>query len=129
MHVPSGIKAAAGAVALASAPALATDPCDAGQPGSTGVTLDIDDKGKPTACRVDQSSGIARLDEASCRISLKRVRFKPATNESGQPIASTYSYKVRWQCGDAAGAKVGPNGHTATAVRSALDISRQTIPR
>ena len=63
------------------------------------VRLGIDDKGVPTGCQVEKSSNDAKLDEVTCSISLKRVRFKPARDKNGHSIASTYSYPVRWECG------------------------------
>jgi periplasmic protein TonB len=68
--------------------------------GVTRVSYTIDTTGKVSACTVTQSSGSARLDEATCKIIMRRFRFNPATRD-GQPVESTKTQPVRWQLKDA----------------------------
>jgi protein TonB len=68
--------------------------------GVTRVSYTIDSTGKVSACTVTQSSGSARLDEATCKIIMRRFRFNPATRD-GQPVESTKTQPVRWQLKDA----------------------------
>lgn len=68
--------------------------------GVTRVSYTIDATGKVSACNVTQSSGSARLDEATCKIIMRRFRFNPATRD-GQPVESTKTQPVRWQLKDA----------------------------
>jgi periplasmic protein TonB len=52
--------------------------------------------GKVTSCTVTQSSGFPRLDDATCKIIMRRFRFNPATRD-GQPVTDTKTQPVRWQ--------------------------------
>jgi len=62
----------------------------AGITGSVKMALAVDAKGVPTDCQIIESSASAILDKASCAIGMGRFRFKPATNDAGEPIASVY---------------------------------------
>lgn len=64
--------------------------------GVTRVSYVIDPTGKVSACTVTQSSGFPRLDDATCKIIMRRFRFNPATRD-GQPVAETKTQPVRWQ--------------------------------
>jgi protein TonB len=68
--------------------------------GVTRVSYTIDETGKVTSCNVTQSSGSARLDEATCKIIMRRFRFNPAMRD-GKPVPDTKSQPVRWQLRDA----------------------------
>ena len=65
--------------------------------GVTGIAFDIGTDGKVANCRVTSSSGSPDLDDATCRNFIRRARYKPAQNDTGQPMASTGSQRVRWQ--------------------------------
>ena len=67
--------------------------------GVTRVSYVIAASGQVSDCQVTKSSGFPRLDEATCRIILRRFRFSPATRE-GQPIAETRPQSVKWQLTD-----------------------------
>lgn len=64
--------------------------------GVTRVSYVIGADGKVTSCTVTQSSGFPRLDDATCKIIMRRFRFNPATRD-GQPVADTKTQPVRWQ--------------------------------
>ena len=68
--------------------------------GVTRVGYTIDPTGKVSACSVIQSSGSARLDDATCKIIIRRFRFNPATRD-GQPVSENKTQPVRWQLKDA----------------------------
>ena len=68
--------------------------------GVTRVSYVIDSTGKVSNCTVTQSSGSPRLDDATCKIIMRRFRFNPATRD-GQPVTETKSQPVRWQLKDA----------------------------
>lgn len=74
-----------------------TESLKKGEQGVVAYLLNIDEQGRITRCDITRSSGFARLDEASCRLLLRRGRFNPARDENGKPVASTYSGKVNWQ--------------------------------
>ena len=118
----------AAAVLTSVSPVVAADDhCAPGEDRVVLLRLDINNRGKPTDCHVEQSSRDLKLDEVSCEISLRRVRFKAARDDSGKPIASTYSFPVRWKCGDPP-SRPSAKG-TVGALKSALEASRATIPQ
>lgn len=50
--------------------------------------LGVDERGTPIACQIQQSSGIAAIDESVCRAAM-RAKFTPRT-VNGKPTTSTY---------------------------------------
>ena len=64
--------------------------------GVTRVSYTVDVDGKVSACNVTQSSGFPRLDDATCKIIMRRFRFNPATRD-GRPVQETKTQPVRWQ--------------------------------
>jgi len=71
-----------------------TEPIDL--KGVVGIVLSIDATGKATACRVTQSSGSAAVDKWTCDLEMKAVRFEPATDAEGNPIAGEWPQKIDW---------------------------------
>jgi TonB family protein len=65
--------------------------------------LSIDTMGKVTGCTVTATSGNQLLDDTACQKLVERARFRPATDQAGQPIAATYYNRVRWAIPKAAG--------------------------
>lgn len=65
--------------------------------GTVGFQLEIGSSGEVTGCNIVESSGHADLDQASCGNLIRRARFSPARDANGEPVASTYSNKVRWE--------------------------------
>lgn len=66
--------------------------------GAVSIALLIERDGTPSACEVTQSSGFKTLDEATCRLAVRRGHFRPATDAGGQPVVSRYKLpRVRWQ--------------------------------
>ena len=68
----------------------------AGAQGRVIARLSVGTDGRVTDCSVSSSSGNDDLDSTTCRIAKSRVRFSPAKDDSGNPIASTYTLPVRW---------------------------------
>jgi TonB family protein len=64
--------------------------------GAVGFTLNVGVDGRPTQCHVTSSSGNDALDWAACENLMRRARFNPAKDKKGEPMASTYSNRVRW---------------------------------
>lgn len=65
--------------------------------GVTGTRLSVGPDGRVTNCEVTSSSGNSALDQAACRNLLRRARFEPALDRDGNPVASTFPKRVRWQ--------------------------------
>jgi len=68
----------------------------AGEQGEVVIRVDVDARGRSTACRVLASSGSTALDERSCQVSMRRGRFIPALDANGQPVAAPWIYTIRW---------------------------------
>lgn len=65
--------------------------------GTTGFRVEIGTDGRVTSCSVTKSSGHSGLDDATCKLVTRRAKFTPAKDASGNPIADSYSNRVRWQ--------------------------------
>lgn len=68
----------------------------ANEQGEVVIRVDIDERGFPTSCHVLASSGSAALDERSCQVTVRRSRFEPALDATGQPVAAPWIYSIRW---------------------------------
>lgn len=68
-----------------------------GQTGTVGMTLLIDEKGQVADCTVEQPSGAAVLDVASCFLVQTRAKFLPAMDSKGKPMRSAVSQRISWR--------------------------------
>ncbi|MGI4732620.1 MAG: energy transducer TonB [Janthinobacterium lividum] len=64
--------------------------------GRVVAALTVGTDGRVSGCSVTTSSGNSDLDDATCRIAKRSVRFTAAKDASGAPIASSYTLPVRW---------------------------------
>lgn len=64
--------------------------------GTTATRLGVGPDGRVTSCEVTSSSGNAALDQAACRNLTRRARFEPALDRDGNPVAGSFSRRVRW---------------------------------
>jgi len=65
--------------------------------GITDYRLSVNAAGGVDKCDIERSSGNAALDAATCRVITRRARFRPALDQAGRPIASTYLGMVHWR--------------------------------
>ena len=72
----------------------------AARQGRVIAELAVSATGAVTSCSIEESSGTTVLDETTCRIATTQVRFDPATDHDGHPVASTYRLPVRWALPD-----------------------------
>ena len=63
--------------------------------GTSIATFTIGTDGKVTACNASGAS--PTLDAETCKLIIRRFRFKAALDTSGQPIAETKSQRVTWR--------------------------------
>jgi protein TonB len=71
-----------------------------GWQGDVTVDLTVGTNGKVTNCAIVTSSDHEVLDSATCNILMRRAKFKPATDASGQPIEShVIPEPIRWRLG------------------------------
>jgi TonB family protein len=62
----------------------------AGQEGAVRLALTIGTDGVPKACRIEESSGSAVLDQGSCAVLMARARFAPMGQET------VFTRSIRW---------------------------------
>lgn len=65
--------------------------------GRVAFTLDVDETGRATDCKVTESSGSPLLDETACNLMSANGRFEPPRDKKNRPIASKWSSSVRWK--------------------------------
>lgn len=65
--------------------------------GRVVALLSVTAEGRVGTCRVVRSSRVAALDERTCSIARRSIRYKPAIGEKGQPVASYALLPVRWE--------------------------------
>jgi protein TonB len=56
------------------------------------LRLRVDPKGFVSECNVDRGTGIAAIDSQVCDVARDRLRFRPALNRAGQPVAGWFGY-------------------------------------
>lgn len=69
----------------------------AGAQGTAFFEILVGKDGLPKSCRITQSAGHSDLDTASCELVMRRARFHPQINETGDPIEFLYSNRIRWE--------------------------------
>ncbi len=64
--------------------------------GSVGVTVRVNADGTPSDCRVARSSGNGSIDSLMCQLTLRYVRFDPARDPYGRPVAEDITFFPNW---------------------------------
>ncbi len=64
--------------------------------GTVAFTLSVNPQGRVSACVINQSSGSAALDNATCTILQRRARFTPARDGQGKAVADLATGRIRW---------------------------------
>lgn len=64
--------------------------------GSVGVTIKVNQDGRPSNCRVARSSGDRSVDALMCQLTLAFVRFDPARDPTGRPVAQDVTFFPNW---------------------------------
>lgn len=65
--------------------------------GRAMVSLRVEPSGVPSNCRVVRSSGDAVVDSGLCPLIEARLRFRPALDAQGRPIAYQLQYVATWR--------------------------------
>src|SRR4051794_31121470 len=62
------------------------------QPGVwlVGVGIEVGADGAVKGCKVESSSGVARLDQLTCKALQQRAKFQPAVSPAGSPATGVY---------------------------------------
>ena len=64
--------------------------------GSVGVTVKVNTDGSASNCRVARSSGDGSIDGLMCQLTLRYVRFQPARDPTGRPVAQDITFFPNW---------------------------------
>jgi periplasmic protein TonB len=56
------------------------------------LRLRVDSRGIVSECIVDRRTGIPAIDATICNLAYERLRFRPALNRAGQPVAGWFGY-------------------------------------
>jgi protein TonB len=64
--------------------------------GSVGITLKVNTDGSPSNCRIVRSSGAGSVDSLMCRLAQQYVRFRPARDSYGRPVAQDVTWYPDW---------------------------------
>lgn len=60
------------------------------------VRLTVSPQGRATRCSIYRPSPFPETDAAVCRLALDQLRFEPARDASGNPVAATFHYQQRF---------------------------------
>jgi protein TonB len=69
---------------------------DAGIGGTVHIRFTVAPSGRVSDCTVTRSSGSAELDRTTCRLIVARLRYRPARDGAGRPIASVVTGDHEW---------------------------------
>lgn len=69
----------------------------AGQPALVDFRMSIGADGKPSGCKIQATTRPKEFDDAVCQSLMRRASFLPALDAAGQPIASWWRSRVRFQ--------------------------------
>ena len=67
------------------------------QSGAVGVVILVGSSGQVSNCRIARSSGQPSIDALVCKLTLDYVRFEPARDPAGRPIAQDITYFPSWR--------------------------------
>ena len=56
------------------------------------MRLRVDARGFVSECSVDRGTGVSSIDTQLCNVVHDRLRFRPALNRAGQPVAGWFGY-------------------------------------
>ncbi|HEX8239077.1 MAG TPA: energy transducer TonB [Allosphingosinicella sp.] len=65
--------------------------------GTVHLRFTVAPSGRVSDCAVTRSSGSRELDNVTCRLIMRRFRYRPARNAEGFPIASTVVGEHVWE--------------------------------
>ena len=60
------------------------------------VRVTVGTDGRASNCSVFRPSPDAEADRITCRLVVERLRFRPATDSAGNPVAAPFYWRQRW---------------------------------
>jgi TonB family protein len=95
-----------------------------GEQGVVSFELAVGVDGRVTGCTIVGSSGSRLLDSTTCAILVRRARFAPARDQSGQPVPDTFAGRIAWRLPSTGptppAAPAPPAGESAAAAAAAF---------
>ena len=71
-----------------------------GAEGTVGFVVTVAPSGRVSDCSITRSSGYSSLDIGTCRLARRRLRFNPARDPEGRPVAArSREFRITWQMG------------------------------
>ena len=64
--------------------------------GSVGVTIKVNTDGSVSNCRIARTSGDSSIDALMCQLTVRYVRFSPARDDRGRPVAQDITFYPNW---------------------------------
>lgn len=64
--------------------------------GSVGLSIRVNPDGSASDCRIVRSSGSPPADALMCQLTEQYVRFRPARDASGRPVAQDVTWYPNW---------------------------------
>ena len=64
--------------------------------GTVHLRFTVGVKGRVTDCTVTRSSGLPDLDTMTCRLIVKRLRYRPTLDRNGRPVPDTVTGTQTW---------------------------------
>jgi protein TonB len=64
--------------------------------GTVGITLKVNTDGSPSNCRIVRTSGNPYVDQLMCQLAIDYVRFRPARDPDGRPVAQDITWYPDW---------------------------------
>ncbi len=64
--------------------------------GSVGIVIKVNTDGRVSNCRIAQSSGDGYADTTMCQLAQQYVRFRPARDPDGHPVAQDVTWYPNW---------------------------------
>jgi TonB family protein len=64
--------------------------------GSVGIAIRVTPGGIATNCRVVRPSGSPAADSLMCQLTERYVRFRPAHDPQGRPVAQDITWYPNW---------------------------------
>jgi protein TonB len=60
------------------------------------IYLTVGTDGRAHDCRIARPSKDDAANQITCKLAIKRFRFRPATDDAGNPVVSTFGWQQKW---------------------------------
>jgi protein TonB len=64
--------------------------------GSVAISIRVNPDGSVSNCRVVRGSGSAAADALMCQLTQQYIRFSPARDPAGRPVAQDVTWAPNW---------------------------------